>query len=182
MKTYAERSKAKKFWNLKNKHTFYFNNHSQIFSLCLNFSLFHRKIFSLCLKIFPCVKAKFPVFSQIPCFPCAVATLAYLSTAHISSHDITSANLQAGIIIYVQPNHFRSFLSTLNRVRTDPLWRNEWNLVGILAQLVVGYICCDIINKSMKKTISWTDLNTLTFLHDLHHNFTVFFYKPSDII
>ena len=42
----------------------------------------HRKIFSLCLRFFPCVKAKFPVFSlsgksknQIPCFPCAVATL-----------------------------------------------------------------------------------------------------------
>ena len=43
------------------------------------------KIFSLCLKNFPCVTAKFPVFSlsgksksQIPCFPCfpcAVATL-----------------------------------------------------------------------------------------------------------
>ena len=67
---------------LKNKHTFYFNNHSKIFSLCLNVSLCHRKIFSLCLRIFPCVKAKFPVFSlsgksknQIPCFPCAVATL-----------------------------------------------------------------------------------------------------------
>ena len=50
-----------------------------------NLSLCHRKIFSLCLKIFPCVKAEFPVFSlsgksknQIPCFPCfpcAVATL-----------------------------------------------------------------------------------------------------------
>ena len=69
-------ARLKKFWNLKNKQTFHFNNHSQIFSLC------HRKIFSLCLKIFPCVKAKFPVFSlsgksknQIPCFPCAVATL-----------------------------------------------------------------------------------------------------------
>ena len=68
MKNYAEWSEAKKFWNLKNKHTFYFNNHS--------------KIFSLCLKMFPCVTAKFPVFSlfgksknQIPCFPCAVATL-----------------------------------------------------------------------------------------------------------
>ena len=86
MKTYAEQSEAKKFWNLKNKHTFYFNNHSQIFSLCLNFSLCHRKIFSLCLKFFPCVKAKFPVFSvsgksknQIPCFPCAVATLLLLT-------------------------------------------------------------------------------------------------------
>ena len=88
METYAERSEAKKFWNLKNKHTFYFNNHSQIFSLCLNFSLCHKKIFSLCLKIFPCVKAKFPVFSlsgkiknQIPCFPCfpcAVATLNFI--------------------------------------------------------------------------------------------------------
>ena len=82
MKTYAEWSEAKNFWSLKNKHTFYFNNHSQIFSLCLNFSLCHKKIFSLCLKIFPCVKAKFPVFSlsgkiknQIPCFPWAVATL-----------------------------------------------------------------------------------------------------------
>ena len=69
--------RLKNFWNLKNKQTFHFNNHSQIFSLCLNFSLCHRKIFSLCLKIFPCVKAKFPVFSlsgksknQIPCFPC----------------------------------------------------------------------------------------------------------------
>ena len=38
--------------------------------------------FSLCLKYFPCVTAKFPVFSlsgksknQIPCFPCVVATL-----------------------------------------------------------------------------------------------------------
>ena len=75
-------ARLKNFWNLKNKQTFHFNNHSQIFSLCLNFSLCHRKIFSLCLKIFPCVKAKFPVFSlsgksknQIPCFPCAVATL-----------------------------------------------------------------------------------------------------------
>ena len=40
------------------------------------------KIFSLCLKNFPCVTTKFPVFSlsgksktQIPCFPCAVATM-----------------------------------------------------------------------------------------------------------
>ena len=81
-----KRSEAKNFWNLKNKHTFYFNNHSQTFSLCPKFSLCHRKIFSLCLKIFPCVKAKFPVFSlsgksknQIPCFPCAVATLNYKS-------------------------------------------------------------------------------------------------------
>ena len=46
----------------------------------------HRKIFSLCLKIFPCAKAKFPVFSlsgksknQIPCFPCAIATVIYWS-------------------------------------------------------------------------------------------------------
>ena len=38
--------------------------------------------FSLCQSKIPCVKAKFPVFSlsgksenQIPCFPCAVATL-----------------------------------------------------------------------------------------------------------
>ena len=76
-------SEAAKFSdNSKNKHTFYFSNHSQIFSLCLNFSLCHKKIFSLCLKIFPCVKAKFPVFSlsgkiknQIQCFPCTVATL-----------------------------------------------------------------------------------------------------------
>ena len=44
------------------------------FSLCLNFSLCHRKKFSLCLKIFPCVTAKLPVVSlsgksknQIPC-------------------------------------------------------------------------------------------------------------------
>ena len=40
------------------------------------------QIFSLCWQIFPCVRTKFPVFSlsgksknQIPCFPCAVATL-----------------------------------------------------------------------------------------------------------
>ena len=40
------------------------------------------QIFSLCKQIFPCVRTKFPVFSlsgkrknQIPCFPCAVATL-----------------------------------------------------------------------------------------------------------
>ena len=40
------------------------------------------QIFSLCQKYFPCVTAKFPVFSlsgksknQIPCFPWAVATL-----------------------------------------------------------------------------------------------------------
>ena len=40
------------------------------------------QIFSLCQQIFPCVRTKFPVFSlsgksknQIPCFPCAVATL-----------------------------------------------------------------------------------------------------------
>ena len=39
-------------------------------------------IFSLCCTDFPCVGLKFPVFSlsgktddQIPCFPCAVATL-----------------------------------------------------------------------------------------------------------
>ena len=76
----------------KNKHTFYFNNHSQIFSLCLNFSLCHRKIFSLCLRIFPCVKAKFPVFSlsgksknQIPCFPCAVATLVLFSVQYLKT-------------------------------------------------------------------------------------------------
>ena len=90
LKTYAKQSEAKKIWNLKNKHTFYFNNHSQIFSLCLNFSLCHRKIFSLCLKIFPCVKVKFPVFSlsgksknQILCFPCAVATLEFLPSISI---------------------------------------------------------------------------------------------------
>ena len=78
-------ARQKKFEIKKNKHTFYFSNHSQIFSLCLNFSLCHRKIFSLCLKIFPCVKAKFPVFSlsgksknQIPSFPCALATLLVL--------------------------------------------------------------------------------------------------------
>ena len=85
-------ARLKNFLIKKNKHTFYFNNHCQIFSLCLNFSLCHRKIFSLCLKIFPCVKAKFPVFSlsgksknQIPCFPCAVATLTLINifcTAH----------------------------------------------------------------------------------------------------
>ena len=40
------------------------------------------QIFSLCYQNFPCVRTKFPVFSlsgksknQIPCFPCAVATL-----------------------------------------------------------------------------------------------------------
>ena len=40
------------------------------------------QIFSLCYHFFPCVRTKFPVFSlsgkrknQIPCFPCAVATL-----------------------------------------------------------------------------------------------------------
>ena len=86
MKIYAERSEAKKFWNLKNKHTFYFNNHSQIFSLCL--------------KIFPCVKAKFPVFSlsgksknQIPCFPCAVATLEEFQYQQ-ASHDSNLTTLE----------------------------------------------------------------------------------------
>ena len=40
------------------------------------------KKFSSCLKIFPCATTKFRMFSlsgkskdQIPCFPCAVATL-----------------------------------------------------------------------------------------------------------
>ena len=42
------------------------------------------QIFSLCYQIFPYDRTKFPVFSlsgksknQIPCFPCAVATLDY---------------------------------------------------------------------------------------------------------
>ena len=43
-------------------------------------------ILIITVKIFPCAKAKFPVFSlsgksknQIPCFPCAVATLYFNS-------------------------------------------------------------------------------------------------------
>ena len=74
-------ARLKNFEIWKHKHTFYFNNHSHIFSLCLNFSLCHSKIFSMS-QFFPCVTAKIPVFSlfgksknQIPCFPCAVATL-----------------------------------------------------------------------------------------------------------
>ena len=93
-------ARLKIFWNSKNKQTFHFNNHSQIFSLCLNFSLCYRKIFSLCLKIFPCVKAKFPVFSlsgksknQIPCFPCfpcAVATLTNLKVETYAQKPLSS--------------------------------------------------------------------------------------------
>ena len=48
------------------------------------------QIFSLCYQIFPCVRTKFPVFSlsgksknQIPCFPCAVATLKYYSASQM---------------------------------------------------------------------------------------------------
>ena len=47
------------------------------------------QIFSLCWQIFPCVRTKFPVFSlsgksknQIPCFPCAVATLINKNILH----------------------------------------------------------------------------------------------------
>ena len=70
VKTYAEQREAKNVLNLKkNKHTFYFNNYCQIFSLCLNFSLCHRKInvfpvsqnFSLCQSKIPCV---FPVWKK----------------------------------------------------------------------------------------------------------------------
>ena len=56
-------------------------------------SLCHRKIFSLCLKIFPCAKAKFPVFSlsgksknRIPCFPCFPCAVATLKVKHYADH------------------------------------------------------------------------------------------------
>ena len=49
------------------------------------------QIFSLCQQIFPCVRTKFPVFSlsgksknQIPCFPCAVATLIFFCWSFFS--------------------------------------------------------------------------------------------------
>ena len=97
--------RLKKFWNSKNKQTFHFNNHSQIFSLCLNFSLCHRKIFSLCLKIFPCVKAKFPVFSlsgksknQIPCFPLCrghPACVSYTFSENIPNKQIDTQNFHS---------------------------------------------------------------------------------------
>ena len=51
------------------------------------------QIFSLCWHIFPCVRMKFPLFSlsgksknQIPCFPCAVATL--INVAVVSNADL----------------------------------------------------------------------------------------------
>ena len=53
--------RGKKFWDSKNKHTFYINIQP---------------------KYFPCVSKFFPVFSlsgksknHIPCFPCVMATL-----------------------------------------------------------------------------------------------------------
>ena len=62
------KARLKNFEIKKNKPSFYLNNHSpNIFPVLINFT---------------CVRAKFPVFSlsgksknQIPCFPCAVATL-----------------------------------------------------------------------------------------------------------
>ena len=74
--------------------------------LCLNFSLCHRKIFSLCLKMFPCVKAKFPVFPCVSkcfpvskqnslCFPCAVATLLHFQT-WLSSFNVVSIFCHGG--------------------------------------------------------------------------------------
>ena len=53
------------------------------------------QIFSLCLQIFPCVRTKFLVFSlsgksknQIPCFPCAVATLCKCQMLEIVKFEI----------------------------------------------------------------------------------------------
>ena len=77
MKSYAEQSKAKIFEILKINILFIL--------------IFTVKIFSLCFQIFPCVTAKFPVFSlsgksknQIPCFPCVVATLLLQALWHWS--------------------------------------------------------------------------------------------------
>ena len=57
------------------------------------------QIFSLCWQIFPCVRTKFPVFSlsgksknQIPCFPCAVATLYYF-IFHFCERKISWENI-----------------------------------------------------------------------------------------
>ena len=129
------KARLKNFWNLKNKQTFHFNNHSQIFSLCLNFSLCHRKIFSLCLKIFPCVKAKFPVFSlsgksknQIPCFPCAVATLRK----------------------YYQVRHYKTLRLHLLTTVSRSLFQTEWNAEVHLCQLPLSPVICLMIATLLK--------------------------------
>ena len=73
-KYYGERSEAKNFLGQKSPWIYnYYLKKCYFGEIQKN---------SLCLQKIPCVKAKFPVFSlsgkvdsQIPCFPCAVATL-----------------------------------------------------------------------------------------------------------
>ena len=72
-KNHAEWSEAKKFWKYV-KRNMLFTSMNTVKSI------------SLCLKNFPCVITKFPVFSlsgksknQIPCCPCAVVTLNYVT-------------------------------------------------------------------------------------------------------
>ena len=61
-------------------------------------------IFSLCQQIFPCVRTKFPVFSlsgksknQIPCFPCAMATLKKIICTYSEDVHIIYSNSQRRI-------------------------------------------------------------------------------------
>ena len=122
--------RLKNFEIKKNKHTFYFNNHSKIFSLCLNFSLCHSKLFSLRLKIFPCVTAKFPVFSlsgksknQIPCFPCAAATLwvhsskmGHLRTCHGQNDGWNNTHNRSIILINILSSQIRLAINKITRL------------------------------------------------------------------
>ena len=74
MKTYAERSEAK---NLK------FKKINILFILIITVKYFPvskffpvlQKIFSLCQSKIPCVSLSGKSKNQIPCFPCAMATL-----------------------------------------------------------------------------------------------------------
>ena len=68
VKNYAERSEAKNFWNLKNKHTFYVNNQSKYFPCVSKFFLVSEQN-SLCFPWLEKVRTKFPVF-PVPWPPC----------------------------------------------------------------------------------------------------------------
>ena len=58
----AEWSKAKIFWNLKIKHTFYVNNHNQKYFTCVCKFFPVSEQNSLCFPCLEKVRTKFPVF------------------------------------------------------------------------------------------------------------------------
>ena len=97
---------------------------------------------SLCCPNFPCVVPKFPVFSlsgktdnQIPCFPCAVATLIillslpYITISGFLCNTCNCCVRSSILVCFSDKSSSLPSFSCSNSVKKDTAWNIHNNLV-----------------------------------------------------